>query len=192
MLNKRSIFLSMLSAGVLVAGCAKPPTMEMADAENAIQAADLAGAAEYAQAEWNEAKNALSDARAKLASKDYKAALAGALDARHKAETAESVVASRKEAAKAAAMEIVTHVEEKINSLKAKLPKASGNIKSSLQNIETEWTKVMEEFMNGNYSKVSESASGIINRVEQLAKSATTPVKTTIKPAAPKKDPKKK
>jgi hypothetical protein len=187
MIKKGSFFLSLVSVSLLISGCAKPPTMEMADAENAIHAAELAGAAEYASTDLKEAQDALVEAQNKMAEKDYKAALAGALDARLKAETAESAVASGKEAAKAAAMEIITQVEQKIKSLKIKLAKASPKQKSSLQDIEMEWTNVMEDFMNGNYSEVSNSASKLLPQLEQLEKTEIPVEKKKLPPQKAKK-----
>ncbi|HMU96535.1 MAG TPA: DUF4398 domain-containing protein, partial [Elusimicrobiota bacterium] len=72
---------SFLSAVLLALtfGCAKPPTIEITDAENAVNAAEQAGALEYATDNFQAAKDALSDAKTKVEAKDYKNALASAL-----------------------------------------------------------------------------------------------------------------
>lgn len=181
-----SYWVGVLAAGLMVTGCAKPPTMEMADAENAVNAAAQAGAADFAANEFAMAQDALTDAREKMGSKDYKAALAGAIDAKAKAEAAQAAVAAGKEAAKAAADEVVKSVEAKLKDLKAKAAKVKGAnaaaVKAAVKTIETEWTAVMEDNMNGNYVKVTNAAAGISSRIDALSKEASAPV-AAAKPA---------
>ncbi|MBK8870292.1 MAG: DUF4398 domain-containing protein [Elusimicrobia bacterium] len=181
-----SYWVGVLAAGLMVTGCAKPPTMEMADAENAVNAAAQAGAADFAANEFGMAQNALTDAREKMNAKDYKAALAGAIDAKAKAETAQAAIAAGKEAAKAAADETIKTVEAKLKDLKAKAAKMKGPnaaaVKSAVKTIETEWTAVMEENMNGNYLKVNNAAVGISGRIDALIKEASAPA-PAAKPA---------
>jgi hypothetical protein len=185
-----SYWVGVLAAGLMVTGCAKPPTMEMADAENAVNAAAQAGAADFAANEFGMAQNALTDAREKMGAKDYKAALAGAIDAKAKAEAAQAAIAAGKEAAKAAAEEVIKSVEAKLKDLKAKAAKVKGAnaaaVKSAVKAIETEWTAVMEENMNGNYLKVTNAAAGLTARIDALSKETAAPA-----PAAAAKPAKK-
>lgn len=196
MLRKYSYFYGLIIAGLLIAGCAKPPTQEIADAENAVNAAAQAGAADFAPTQFNIAQNALADARSKVASKDYKAALAGALDAKAKAEEAQAAIAAGKEAAKAAAAEAISAVEGKLKELKAKSAKlagkASAELKSSVKAIESDLTKVLEDNTNGNYTKVTGAASEIGAKIEELLKNAVPAAKPAAKePAKAKKAHKK-
>lgn len=90
---KRSwILLVLLLVGVvgwyLWNSNAKPPTEEMAQAENAVLAAENAGADVYAAEDYNAAADALADARANMVSEDYSEAKEAAMDA-----TAKAVVA---------------------------------------------------------------------------------------------------
>ena len=195
MLTKYRFVYGLIAMGFLATGCAKPPTVEMADAENAVTAAEGAGAAEYAPQEFRTAQDTLADARAKMDAKDYKAALAGALDAKGKAETAQTAIASGRETAKAQAMRAITLVQEKLKKLKASVGKTKGasaaKLKSSLAAIESDWTKVMEETMNGNFTKVNASIPGILNRIDDLEKKVQGPAKPAAK-AKPAKHSKKK
>lgn len=185
MSKKYAYFYSLIAAGFMITGCAKPPTAEIADAENAVNAAAQAGAADFAPNELNNAQNALADAKGKVATKDYKAALAGALDAKAKAETAQAAIAAGKEAAKAAAAETIAAVEGKLKELKAKSAKMAGKagaeLKSSIKTIETEWTKVVEDNMNGNYTKVTGAASDISAQIDELEKKTVAPAKPAMK-----------
>jgi hypothetical protein len=190
MSRKYSYIYGLMVVGLMISGCAKPPTMEIADAENAVNAAAQAGAADFAPNELNLAKNALDDARSKVASKDYKGALAGALDAKVKAEEAQAAIASGKEAAKALAADAIKAVEAKLKELKAKSAKMAGKagaeLKSSIKTVEAEWTKVVEDNMNGNYTKVTSDATAIGTKIDELAKKTIAPAKSAVK-AAPAK-----
>jgi hypothetical protein len=179
-----------IAAGLMVVGCAKPPTAEIADAENAINAAAGAGAADFAPAEFNKAQDALAEARSKVASKDYKAALAGALDAKSKAEMAQAAIAEGMEAARTAAAENIASVEEKLKELKAKSAKMTGkpgaDLKSSIKTIESEWTKVVEDNMNGNFAKVTSASAAMGSRIDELLKQTVVPEKPAAKTPAKK------
>ncbi|MBK8574765.1 MAG: DUF4398 domain-containing protein [Elusimicrobia bacterium] len=196
MLKKSSFFYGLVAAGLMISGCAKPPTLEIADAENAVNAAAQDGAADFAPSEFNNAKSALDDARAKMAAKDYAAARAGAMDAKAKAEMAQGAIAAGKEAAKGAAAEAIASVEAKLKELKAKSAKMTGKagaeIKSGIKAIESEWTKVVEDNMNGNYTKVTSAASDIGAKIDALAMKNVAPAKPTMdKPVAKGKSKKK-
>jgi hypothetical protein len=183
-------FFGLITAGLMIAGCAKPPTAEIADAENAINAAAQAGAADFAPNEFSIAQNALADARDKVVAKDYAAALAGALDAKSKAEAAQAAVAPGKEAAKAAAAETIATVEAKLNDLKAKSSKMTGKagaeLKSGITTIESDWTKVMEDNMNGDYMKVTSALAEISTQIDELNKKAVVQAKPATKENAKK------
>lgn len=188
MSRKFACLFSLMVAGFMIAGCAKPPTMEIADAENAVNAAAQDGAADFAPNEFNLAKNALEDARNKVASKDYKGALAGALDAKAKAETAQSAIAAGKEAAKVAAADAINAVGVKLKELKAKSAKMAGKagaeLKSSIKTIDAELTKVTEENMNGNFTKVISATSEIATKIDELAMKSAAPAKPAVKSPA--------
>lgn len=184
-----------VAAVLMIAGCAKPPTAEIADAENAINAAAQAGAADFAPTEFNNAQDALAEARSKVASKDYKAALAGALDAKTKAEMAQAAIAEGKEAARTAATEGIASVEGKLKELKAKSAKMTGksgaDLKAAIKTIDSEWTKVVEDDMNGNYAKVTSAAAAMGVRIDTLLQQTAAPEKPAPNASAKKSENKK-
>lgn len=176
--------------GVLVA-CAKPPKMEMADAENALNAAEQAGAAEYAEAEFTAARDAFSDAQAKIDAKDYKAARMAALLAKSKAEEAEAGVAMGKESAKARANEVITRVNDRLKSIKTDAAKIKGaavkEVKALIKKFEDAWAVVQEDYLKEQFARVSRQGDEFVNRVETLAAEVSEKAKAAAKPAKPAK-----
>lgn len=160
------------SALALVLACAKPPTMEMTDAENAVNAAEQAGALEYATADFQTAQNALADAKAKLESKDYPAARTAALDAKAKAEAAAAAVSTGKAAAEAQARAGVAELEKEFKDLKNRAAKAKGaaaaKIKSAVNALEADWTRVKEDLVYGSYAKVNAAVESVRNRLGEV------------------------
>ena len=74
------------------AGCeTAPPVQEMSDARQAIQAAEAAGAPEYAPVVLGQAKDYLSSAERKLEKKAYNGARSDARLAKQKATHAKSI-----------------------------------------------------------------------------------------------------
>jgi hypothetical protein len=73
---------------LLVAACAEPPAKEMHQAQGAIDAARAAGAEEYAADELKLAVDGLSKYQDAVAARDYRLALAHALDSRERAQNA--------------------------------------------------------------------------------------------------------
>ena len=64
-----------LVLALLVAGCSKPPEMEQANAEQAVQAASAAQAAKYAPRDWQTVQDTLQAAKAERAAQDGRFAL---------------------------------------------------------------------------------------------------------------------
>ncbi len=85
--------LASVAALLLLAACAGAPVQEMSDARQAIQAAEEAGAREYAPAALSDAQRLLSSAEQKLQVQAYSGARHDAREARRRA--AEALRASR-------------------------------------------------------------------------------------------------
>lgn len=95
-----------VAAVLLVAtlsACAAPPDKELSTAQGAIDAARAAGAAEYATADLAIAEQTLARARASVTERDYRAALAHALDAHLQAQAAAKAAAEGRATAQVAA-----------------------------------------------------------------------------------------
>lgn len=169
----------------LALGCAKPPTIEVTDAENAVNAAEQAGALEYASTEFQAAKESLADAKAKIESKDYKGALAAALDAKAKAEAATAAVEPGKTAAKTEAQAAIDGVATGIKNLEALLKKKTGaaakEAKASLEAVKSDLVKVNEDFLNGNFLKSAATAKNLQVQLEELNAKLSAPVKSSKK-----------
>lgn len=90
---KKSITSRLAAIMVLgvLAGCAGPPVQEMSDARQAIQAAELAGAPEYAPVVLRQAKDYLFSAEQKLEKRAYNGARNDARLAKQKATHARSI-----------------------------------------------------------------------------------------------------
>jgi hypothetical protein len=73
---------------VLAAACAEPPAKEMHQAEGAIEAARAAGAEQYAADELKLAVDGLVKYEEAVAARDFRLALAHALDSRERAQNA--------------------------------------------------------------------------------------------------------
>ncbi|MEW5702177.1 MAG: hypothetical protein AB1792_08115 [Candidatus Zixiibacteriota bacterium] len=59
-----------LALALIVAGCSKPPEMEMANAEQAVQAASASQASKYAPQDWQMLQDTLQAAKAEKAAQD--------------------------------------------------------------------------------------------------------------------------
>lgn len=103
--------MTAISAALVLAGCAKPPTQDLDAAKNALNAAQKADASVYAESQLAEAKQAVDAADAEVSAQQGKFALTRnydkakqlIADASTKAKAAESAAVQGKEEAKKAA-----------------------------------------------------------------------------------------
>ncbi len=183
-MRKFAFTLTFAGTGLLAlaTGCAKPPTIEVTDAENAVNAADQAGALEYTTADFEAAKEALADAKTKIEAKDYKTALALALAAKARAEAALAALETGKIAAKRSAEEGIGAVEGELEDLEGQTRKLKGaaaaEMKKRLGDLQTDWTRVKEDFLDGSYTKVNVALKRIRSRVEDIKSRASEGVKS--------------
>ena len=113
----RALLLPLL----FVAACSAPPQKEIDMAQGALDAARAAGAEQYAAGEYAAATAALQDAHTAVSQRDYRLALARALDAHDRAQDAARGAADGKarargevEALTAAATAAVAQIERRI------------------------------------------------------------------------------
>jgi nucleoid-associated protein YgaU len=139
-----------LFAVLLVVGCAKPPTKEMADAEAALAAAKLAEADVYVPDEYRSAEDRLAQARAEVVKekdnwfKNYDPARKAALESKTLAEEATEHAKKAKAQAKAKAEEIIAQLKTAIKEAKAAeaetyLPQDLARVSRSLQEVEADY-----------------------------------------------------
>ena len=121
----RLVPLGLLAAmAVACARWAAPPTKEIDQAREAIEAARAAGADEYARDDAAAAADALKHAQDAVADHDYRLALSSALDGRERAQTAATLAAERKAAARAGAEKAVSALADAIATAKARVKSA--------------------------------------------------------------------
>jgi hypothetical protein len=102
---------ALLLLALAVTACAEPPTKEMDQAQGAIDAAQAAGASEYAAQELLAARTSLEKSHDAAGQRDYRLALNYALDARERAQDAARQAADEKARARGAAEKALQAVE---------------------------------------------------------------------------------
>ena len=108
-----------------LAGCSEPPLKELDEARSAIDAAQAAGAEQYAAEEYAGATITLQKARASLDERDYRQALSYAIDARQRAIEASRVVPDARARAKTAAEADLKSVTDSVSHLESALHAAA-------------------------------------------------------------------
>jgi hypothetical protein len=120
-----SVWLATVALGISLVGaaCTRPPEKEINEAEGAMKAATDAGADKYATSKFNEANTAMSDAKNKMAAKDYKAARLAARVAKAKFETATSKVPEGRAQVKTEVEGNWKQVTTAVTDIETKIPK---------------------------------------------------------------------
>jgi len=177
-----------LAALALMLACAKPPTQEMAAADNAIKAAIQAGAKDYAPDDTATAETALGEAQSKVAGKDYKGAKAAALDAKAKAEAAGAAAAANMQAAQAQVQQGMEALKPQLEFLVAEAAglkiKGADQAKADAGSLSEQWQAIVADFSGGQFLAVSQKLVEFQTRIdalrtsiEEAKKAAATPVK---------------
>jgi hypothetical protein len=109
---------------VVTAACSAPPQKEIDLAQGAIDAARAAGAEQYATAEFTEATTALQEAHDAVGQRDYRLALARALDAHDRAQRAASAAADGKARARSEADAAIARAALAIEQLRTRIQAA--------------------------------------------------------------------
>jgi len=104
---------------ISLAGCAKPPTKELADARQAFQEASDSGAEHYAQMDYANAQAALQEAEQLMQQRKYKQAREKAMEALRLARQAQASATSSRNAANQSAKEMYDVALQAVNSANA-------------------------------------------------------------------------
>lgn len=121
-LVRAASFLPLLFASLLlVAACAEPPSKEMNQAQGAIDAARAAGAEEYAAEELANAISTLEQSEAAVTARDYRLALAHALDSREHAQNAAKAAVDGRAKARGDAERVIAGVATLVERLETRL-----------------------------------------------------------------------
>lgn len=125
---RRVVLFCVLASALFVFGCGDdPPEKEMQQAQGAIDAAQTAGAEEYAHDEFVAARASLTNASNAAGQRDYRLALTYALDSRERARNAAKQTADNKAAAREAADHAITATAAALVDIRARLRVAEAN-----------------------------------------------------------------
>ncbi len=119
----RSLVLVTVLA-LAMAACAEPPDKEMNQAQGAIDAARAAGAEEYAAADFTRAVDALAQSEAAVTARDYRLALAHALDSREHAQNAAKAAVDGRARARGDAERVLAEAATLVERLAGRLEDA--------------------------------------------------------------------
>jgi len=157
---------------LMAAACAKPPTQEISQAENAVNAAIQSGAEEYAAGQLQLAQEALNDANAKVESKDYKGAKTAAMDAKAKAEQASAQIEANKQAAKTEASGKIEPLKTRVEAVKAALAKLSGPavdaMKAPVEALGQAWDSLQADYNGERYSSALQKMADMETQLAEM------------------------
>ncbi|MGE0461245.1 MAG: DUF4398 domain-containing protein [Vicinamibacterales bacterium] len=175
---------------LLAAACSEPPSKEMNQAQGAIDAARAAGAEQYAPDELKAAIDALAQSEVAVTARDYRLALAHALDSRERAqEAARAAVDARAKARGDAERELAeaTALLQRVQArLKdpavAKLPRrAIAAHQQTVTTVETALQKARASLEVEQYDEVGRAAadatSGLRAVLDALDAGTTPPAR---------------
>jgi hypothetical protein len=177
-LVRAASFLSLLFASMLlVAACAEPPSKEMNQAQGAIDAARAAGAEEYAADELANAINTLKQSEAAVTARDYRLALAHALDSREYAQNAAKAAVDGRAKARGDAERVIAEVATLVERLEtrledpeiARLPRRARTAPAdALATANKALQEARAALKNEEYAKVLADINGLHSRLQAM------------------------
>jgi hypothetical protein len=185
-----------VAAVALLAGCAKPPTQELADAKATIDAGVAMQAPVYAPEELAKVKKDLAAAEAEIKVQDekfwknYDNAKAMLVKVKGDAEAIKAAIPARKEAAKKAAIEAEAAAKaslEEAKALLAKAPKGKGTradieaFAADLKGVEDALPQVAAKIASEDFFGASDNA----NSLKAKAMSVSEQINAAIEKAKP-------
>jgi DNA repair exonuclease SbcCD ATPase subunit len=117
-------FCLILGFTLAVAGCAKPPQLELDAANAALAAAKAAEADVYAPDTFRSASTAMNEANAKVETKDYEGAKASAIQAKETADRAKSEADTNKQQTRDEAQAVINRVSPGLDDARTSLSSA--------------------------------------------------------------------
>lgn len=158
--------IAFLAITVLVslAGCAKPPTKEMADAETAFQAAKDAGAQQYAPDQYMTAEQALTNAKQLMEKKNYKQAREKALEAMKLAREAQVNAVEGKNTVNKSAQEMYNLALDAVN--KANEAGAYTYAKEQMLDAQRTLEEAKKTYEAGDYKTAKQLAEAALTKAQ--------------------------
>ena len=178
--GRRYVSLVLLAISIDIASCAgEPPTNEMQQAQNAIDAARTAGAEEYARDEFNGAVDGLKQAYEAADRSDYRLALNDAIDSRERARSAAKQAADLKAGARAEAEHAIATLADTLANARARLTAAQAAraparrlvaSRRSLEGLERSVQEARTALGKDDYSMVASTAPATQKALDALTR----------------------
>ena len=193
---KSSVFvLVVLTLGIVLAGCAKPPEAEREAAKKAMDAAITAGAEKYASVDLEVARKIMDTAESQMKDKKYKEAKQGYVDAKAAFEKAAAAVEAGKKAVADQANAALKALEEEWKKLNVTAKKMEKKLKDKKQ----AWTadaKAIKEGLEKSKEVIASAPAEAKAKLDELKtmmeKWETAFKEMATSPAKPKTTKKKK
>ena len=156
----------------LVVACAKPPTQEIANAENAIADAKAKEADLYVQDVFTKAQDELNKANEMVTAKKYDEAKTAALEAAKMAQQAASLVDQNKQKMKTELEAMLPDVQKSLDETKSlattaikKKVAAKDEVQSTIGKLELDITNVKDQLQAGKIRQASDLAKTVSEQI---------------------------
>jgi len=183
------LLIVMCALSLLVfAGCAKPPTEELAKADKAMEDAKQKEAPAYVPDLYKKAEDTLKQAKDFVAQKKYKEAKQAAIDAEAAAQQAIAGIEAAKTKMKGEAEQAVQDVQKAIDELKTTvaamgkkkpLAKAAEEAKEAVAKMEADFAAAKEKLQGGKIGEANDQLKALKDQAnakkEELTNLAAAP-----------------
>ena len=193
-MKRLGVFAFLVVVAALATSCAKPPEANIEQAENALAAAEVAGAQKYAPDAWNRAKQAMEKLNAELSAQEAKFRLfrnfktAGILaeEATNAANQAREEADKKKAQLRADVTRMIAEVRSSLQSARTQLsglPRTAAvdfaNLRSKLDAAERLVDKAQSEMTAERFDSAMASAGeardGIVEVLRAIERAAPRP-----------------
>jgi nucleoid-associated protein YgaU len=148
-----------------LAGCAKPPTSEMADAKKEFQFATDEGAKNFAPQQYTSAEEALNQANQLMEQRKYKQAREKALDAMRLAREARVAAVNNKNAANQGAKDTLDLATNAVNN--AAKAYADTYAKEQMQDARATLQKATDAYNSGDFNTAKQLAEAAMSKAQE-------------------------
>jgi hypothetical protein len=188
---------TIVCAVLLLAACSEPPTKEIDQAQQAVDAARQAGAEQYATEAFTAATAALQQAREAVEQRDYRLALSRAVDASDRAHEASTAATANKAKARSQAEAAINTTNVSVVHLQARVKVAEevrvparelSPARAALKDAEGTMQKARALLAAGNYSAATAAVAALDGQIRseiRVVEAAIT-LRTARRPARKK------
>ena len=160
-----------LTLALLAVACGTPPHKEIDQAQGAIDAARAAGAERYAPTEYGAARTALNQANDAVAQRDYRLALAHALESREQAQNAARTAADTRAKLRGDTERALAEVTSLIVQTRNQLPNMPAararRVKQALAQSGDDVQKAGKAIQAEDYESAQRTLAGAKEKIQQ-------------------------